>query len=87
MMHHDQRGFRRIAQPQQALAQSAAIERVRYTANTPVARALSELLEKCSGHLVLEAVADYCFQHLGLWCFAVGFGRSAEQIGSADDNQ
>ena len=37
--------------------------RKRYTANTPVARAVSELIDQYGGRLVLEAVADYCFQH------------------------
>jgi hypothetical protein len=58
----------------------------RCTANTPVSRAVSELVDQYGGRLVLEAVADYCFQHLGLRCFAAGFGRAAEQLGSADDD-
>ena len=62
-------------------------QRKRYTANTPVARAVSELIEKYGGRLVLEAVADYCFQHLGVRCFAAGFGQAAEQLGSADDSE
>ena len=40
-------------------------QRKRYTANTPVARAVSELIDQYGGRLVLETVADYCFQHLG----------------------
>jgi hypothetical protein len=39
--------------------------RKRYTANTPVSRTVSELIDQYGGRLVLEAVADYCFQHLG----------------------
>ena len=58
-------------------------QRKRYTANTPVAPAVSELIDQYGGRLVLEAVADYCFQHLGLRCFAAGFGQAAEQLGSA----
>jgi hypothetical protein len=61
-------------------------QRKRYTANTPVARAVSELIDQYGGRLVLEAVADYCFQHLGVRCFAAGFGRAAEQLGSTDDH-
>jgi hypothetical protein len=30
---------------------------------TPVARAVSELIDQYGGRLVLEAVANYCFQH------------------------
>jgi hypothetical protein len=47
-------------------------QRKRYTANTPVGRAVSELFEKYGGRPVLEAAADYCFQHLGLRCFLSG---------------
>ena len=61
-------------------------QRKRYTANTPVSRAVSELVDQYGGRPVLEAVADYCFQHLGLRCLAAGFGQSAEQLGSADDD-
>jgi hypothetical protein len=61
-------------------------QRKHYTANTPVARAVSELIEKYGGRLVLEAVADYCVQNLGLRWFAAGFGQAAEQLGSADDH-
>jgi hypothetical protein len=61
-------------------------QRKRYMANTPVARAVSELIDQCGGRLVLEAVADYCFQHLGVRCFATGFSQAAEQLGSADDH-
>ena len=56
----------------------------RYTANTRVARTVPELIDQYGGRLVLEAVADYCFQHLGLRCFATGFGQAAEQLGSAE---
>jgi hypothetical protein len=58
----------------------------RYTANTPVARAVSELIDRYGGRLVLETVADYCFQHLGVRCFAAGFGQAAEQLGDAEDS-
>jgi hypothetical protein len=57
-------------------------KRKRYTANTPVVRAVSELIDQYGGRLVLEAVGDYCFQNLGLRCFAAGFGQAAEQLGS-----
>jgi len=62
-------------------------QRKRYSANTPVARAVSDLIEKHGGRIVLEAVADYRFQHLGLQCFAAGFGRAAEQLGTTEENQ
>ena len=60
-------------------------QRKRYTANTPVARALSELIEQYGGCLVLEAVADYWFQHLGVRCFAADSVRlpSSYAVGSA----
>ena len=61
-------------------------QRKRYTANTPVARAVSELIDQYGGRLVLEAVADYCFQHLGVRCFATGFSQAADRLGSADDH-
>jgi hypothetical protein len=54
----------------------------RYTAKTPVARAVDQLIEKYGGRLVLEAVDDHCFQHPGLGCFARGFGQAAEQLRS-----
>jgi hypothetical protein len=54
----------------------------RYTAKTPVARAVDQLIEKYGGRLVLEAVADHCFQQPGLRCFARGFGQAAEQLRS-----
>jgi hypothetical protein len=57
-------------------------QRKRYTANTPVACAVSELIDQYGGRLVLEAVADYCLQHLGVRCFAAGFGQVAEQLAS-----
>jgi len=47
-------------------------QRKRYTANTPAARAVSELIDQFGGRTVLEAAADYCFQHLGLRCFLSG---------------
>ena len=62
-------------------------QRKRYTASSPVARAVSELMDQYGGRLVLEAVADYCFQHLGLRCFASGFGRAAEQLRADDDSR
>jgi hypothetical protein len=54
--------------------------RKRYTANTPVARGVSDLIERFGGRLVLEAVADYCHQHLGVKCFAAGFAAAAAEL-------
>jgi hypothetical protein len=45
------------------MKQPKIYQRKRYTANTPVARAVSQLIEQYGGRLVLEAVADYCFPY------------------------
>lgn len=52
----------------------------RYTANQPVTREVDALIERYGARKVLEAIADYCHQNLGLRCFAGGFTRSAEEL-------
>ena len=69
----ERRLYRRIKEGRVSPVKEAKIyQRKRYTANTPAARAVSELIDQFGGRTVLEAAADYCFQHLGLRCFLSG---------------
>ena len=55
----------------------------RYTANTDVKKAVSELIEQFGARLVLEAMAEYCAENLGLSIFGGQLLEAANYLSDA----